>query len=99
MTFKGKQLLHSKIDRSILEQVKQFNNLGCKLSLDGEPDFDKKINRFQRLCGTIRKHLNKTRIDTQMKFFKVVARTTLLYGRETWVIMKRDMTHLVIFMD
>jgi hypothetical protein len=31
-----------------------------ELNLDGEPDFDKKINRFQRICGTIRKHLKKT---------------------------------------
>jgi len=47
------------IDGSILEQVKQFNYLGCELSLDGEPDFDKK-NRFQGISGTIRKHLMKT---------------------------------------
>jgi hypothetical protein len=58
MAFKGKHLVHAKIevDGSILEQVKQFNYLECELSLDGEPDFDKKINRFQRICGTIRKH-------------------------------------------
>jgi hypothetical protein len=44
MAFKGKQLVRSKIeiDESILEQVKQFNYLGCEQSLDGEPDFDKK---------------------------------------------------------
>ena len=44
MAFKGKQLLPFKIeiDGSILEKVKQFNYLGCELSLDGEPDFDKK---------------------------------------------------------
>ena len=44
MTFIGKHLVRSKIeiDGSILEQVKQFNYLGCELSLDGEPDFDKK---------------------------------------------------------
>jgi len=43
MAFKGKHLVRSKIeiDRSILEQVRQFNYLGCELSLDGEPDFDK----------------------------------------------------------
>jgi hypothetical protein len=42
--FKGKHLVRSKIeiDGSTLEQVKQFNYLGCELSLDGEPDFDKK---------------------------------------------------------
>jgi hypothetical protein len=30
------------IDGSILEQARQFNYLGCELSLDGEQDFDKK---------------------------------------------------------
>jgi nitrate reductase alpha subunit len=48
------------------------------------------------MCGTIKKHLNKTRTDTQMKFYKVVARPSLLYGSETWVTMKRDMTRLEV---
>ena len=43
---------------------------------------------------TIRKHLKKSRTDTQMKFYKVVARPTLLYGSETWVTTTRDMTGL-----
>ena len=45
MAFKGKHLMQSKIeiDGSVLYQVKQLNYLGCELSLDGEPDFDKKI--------------------------------------------------------
>ena len=44
MVFNQKQLVRSKIeiDGSILEQVKKFNYLGWELSLDGEPDFDKK---------------------------------------------------------
>jgi len=74
--------------------VKQFNYLGCELSLDGEPDFDKIINRFQTIYGTFRKHLKKTRTETQMKFYKVVARPSLLYGSETWVTTKRDLTRL-----
>jgi hypothetical protein len=53
-----------------------------------------KLNVFQKICGIIRKHLKKTRTNTQMKFYKVVARLTLLYGSETWVTTKRDMTHL-----
>jgi len=70
--------------------------LGCELSLDGEPDFDKKIkiNRFQGKCGTIRKHSKKPRTDTQMKFYKVVARPSLLYGSETWVTTQREMSRL-----
>ena len=44
MAFKGKHLVRSKteIHGSILKQVKQFNYLACKLSLDGELEFDKK---------------------------------------------------------
>jgi len=96
MAFKGKHLVHSKIEieRSISEQVKQFNYLGYELSLDGEPDFNKEKKRFQRICSTIRKHLKKTCTHTHMKFYKVVARPTLLYGSETWVTMKQDMTCL-----
>jgi len=38
------------------------------MSLDSEPDFDKKkINKFQGICSTIRKNLKKTRTDTQIK--------------------------------
>ena len=41
--FHRKHLVRSEIEMggSILEQVKQFNYLGCELRLDGEPDFDK----------------------------------------------------------
>ena len=45
MAFKGKHLVRSKIeiDGSILEKVRKFNYLGRELSLNDEPDFDKKI--------------------------------------------------------
>jgi 23S rRNA A1618 N6-methylase RlmF len=82
------------IDGTMLEQVKQFNYLGFKLSLEGEPDFDNKMNRSKNICGTIGKHLKKTHAYTQMKFYKVVARLTLPYGSETWVTTMRDMTRL-----
>ena len=68
--------------------------MGCELSLDRELDFDKKINRSQSICGTIRKHLKKTRTDSQMQFYKDAARPTLLYDSETWVTTKRDMARL-----
>ena len=54
----------------------------------------KNMNIFQGICGIIRKHLKKTRTDTQIKFYKVIARPSLLYGSETWVTTKRDMTRL-----
>ena len=79
MAFKGKHVVRCKIeiDGSILEQVKQFHQLGWELSLDVEPDFDKRIKRFRGTWGTIRKHLKRTRTDTQIKFYKVITRPTL----------------------
>jgi len=38
--------------------------------------------------------LSTDRTDTQTKFYKFVARPTLLYGSETWVTTTRDMTGL-----
>ena len=46
------------------------------------------------MCNTNRQHLKKTRTDTQMGFYKVVARPTLLYGSETCVTTMRDLTRL-----
>ena len=54
----------------------------------------KKINRFQRTCGTIKKHLQKTPYRYPNEIFYVVARPTLLNGSETWVTTTRDMTRL-----
>ena len=50
MTFKRKHFVRSKIeiDGSILDQVKQFNYFGCELSLDSEPDFDKKNKQIPK---------------------------------------------------
>jgi len=44
MALKGKHLVRSEIeiDGSILQKVKQFNYLGCKMSLDGKPGLTKK---------------------------------------------------------
>ena len=32
----------------MLEEFKQFNYLGCELSLDGAPDFDKKNKQIPK---------------------------------------------------
>ena len=48
----------------------------------------------QGIYGTVRKHLKKTHTDTQIKFYKFVARPSLLCGTETWVTTKRDMARL-----
>ena len=52
------------------------------------------MNRFQGIFANIRKHLKETRTDTKIKFYKFVTRPSLLYGSETQVTTKRDMTGL-----
>jgi len=54
------------------------------------------ILKIAAICGTIRKHLKKLRTETQMKFYKVAARPSLLCGSETWVTTQRDMTGLEV---
>ena len=70
-----------------------FRNVGIYKSDAGESP-KRKQTRFQWIFGTIRKHLKKTHTNTEMKFYKVVARPTLLYGSDIWVTTKRDMTRL-----
>ena len=67
--------------------------MGCELSLDGEPDFDK-YKQIPKNIQYYQKISKESRTDTQMKFYKVVAKPTLLYRSETWVTTKRDMTRL-----
>jgi len=95
MVFKGKHLVPSEIEigGSIQEQVKQFNYLGCELSLGGEPDFDKS-KQIPRNMRHYQETLEESRTETQMKVHKIVARPSLRYGSETWVATHRDMIRL-----
>ena len=52
------------------------------------------IYLFIYLFADLFLYLKKTCTDIQMKFYKVVARKTLFYGSESWVITTRDMTRL-----
>lgn len=93
MAFKGKNPVRSKIivNGNILEQVSHFNYLGCDISFNYEKDIEKKVNRFQMICGTIGRTLGrKARKETQMKFYKVMAVPTLIYGSESWTITKKE---------
>jgi hypothetical protein len=86
MAFEGKHPRRSKIviDNKIIEQVSHFNYLGCDVSYNYDADLQIKLNKFQYMSGTIKHTLtNKTRKDTQLKFYKVMAVPTHLYGCET----------------
>jgi hypothetical protein len=44
---------------------------------------------FQSICGCITRHPNQNSGETQLKFYKAMARLTLLYRSETLVTAKR----------
>ena len=54
MGFQGKEHMRTKtvINGNIIEQVRDFNYLGCNISYCEIQEVNKKVNKFQRMCGT-----------------------------------------------
>jgi hypothetical protein len=60
--FRGKYPVRSKItldNNSIIEQVSNVNYLGCNVTYKYDEDLNKKINKFQRICGIISRTLRR----------------------------------------
>jgi hypothetical protein len=77
------------LDNQPIGQVSRVNCHGCQLSCQDE--FDHKSEKFNYICGTIKRTLkNKTRIETQIKFYEVMVVSTGLYGSENWVLIEKD---------
>ena len=55
MGFQGKENMRTKIviNRKIIEQVRDFNYLGCNISYCERKEVNNKVNKFQRMSGTI----------------------------------------------
>ena len=97
MAFKGKEPIRTKIviENEVIEQVSHFNYLGCDLTYEYENEVQQKLHKFQYICGTLRKILRKkTRKETQLKFYRVMATPVLLYGSETWTLGSRDLSRI-----
>ena len=76
MSFQGKEHIRTKIvmNGKIIEQVRDFNYLGCNMSYCERKEVNNKINKYQRMCGTISKTLErKAQLSTQIKFYKAMA--------------------------
>ena len=70
MGFQGKQHMRTKIVMSgkIIERVRDFNYLGCNISYCERKEVSNKVNKFQRMCGTISRTLKgKTQLSTDRK--------------------------------
>ena len=75
----------------IIEQERDFNYLGCNISCCERKEVNNKINKFQRMCGTISRTLKgKTQLSTQIKLYKLMAVPVLMYGSENWSLNQSD---------
>jgi hypothetical protein len=93
MALCGKWPVRSKLilDNQPIEYISKVNYLGCQLSYQGEVDVNHKLEKFNYICGTIKRTLkNKSRTETQITFYKVVAVSAGLYGSENWVLTEKE---------
>jgi hypothetical protein len=68
------------INNNTIEQVNSFNYFGYTITVTYNRGLEIKMNRFNRMCSTIRRVLiNRTRKETQREFIKLWQ-----YGSEIW---------------
>ena len=85
------------MDGIIIDQVRDFNYLGCNISYCERKQVNNKVNKFQRMCGTVRMCGTisrtskwKTQLSTPIEFYKVMAVPVLMYGSENWSLNRTD---------
>jgi hypothetical protein len=65
------------------------------MGVNREMDINVKLQRFQQICGTIKSTLaGKVSKETLLRFYKIMAIPTLLYGSECWTLTKRQKRRL-----
>ena len=86
------------INGKTIEQVRDFNYLGCNISYCERKEVNNKINKFQRMCSTIsRTFKGKAQLSTQIKFYKVMAVPVLMYGSDIWSLNRSDKRKIEVF--
>jgi hypothetical protein len=97
LALRGKDPIRIKIviNERILDQVLNFNYLGYNMGLNRGMDINVKLQRFQQICGTIKRtSARKVRKETLLSFYKIMARPTLLYCSESWILTKSQKSRL-----
>jgi hypothetical protein len=93
LALRGKDPIRIKIViiELIFEQVLNFSSLGSNMGLNREVDINVKLQTFQQICGTIKRTLaGKVTKETFLRFYKIMAIPTRLYGSECWTLTKRQ---------
>jgi hypothetical protein len=79
------------VNNNIIEQVHSFVYVGYTIVVKNNRGLEIKMNRFNQMYSTIRRTLNnKTRKDTQKKFYKAMALSTLTFASKIWTITKKQ---------
>lgn len=88
MAFRATDHLRAKIyiNNNPIQQQSDFNYLGYIVSYTSNRDVQNKLNKFQTICGTIKRTFKNCNRQTLLKLYKIMAIPTLLYGCESWVL-------------
>jgi hypothetical protein len=91
--FCGKCPVRSKLilDNQATKQFSRYSYLSYQLPYQGEIYVNNKLEKFNFMCGKIKPtSRNKTRMKTQIKFYKVMAVSPGPYGSDKWVLTEKD---------
>ena len=71
--------------------MRDYNYLGCNITYCERKEVNNKVNKFQRMSGTISRTLKgKTQLSFQIKLYRVMAVPVLMYGSENWSLNRSD---------
>ena len=87
------------VDGEEIEQVQNMKYLGAILSADGtcEEEIEQRVGAAARVIGAMRKEVlerKELKKATKMRVYNAIVLPTMLYGSETWTVMKRHESRL-----
>ena len=81
------------INNNIIEQVTDFKYMGYRIS-EYKSDLEDKLQTYNKINGVIRRHFGKQmNKETELRIH-ITAKTALKFGKEAWVLKKREEQHL-----
>ena len=101
MRLNNRKMEPVKLEGKDIEDVDEFTYLGAVVSKEGGggKDMDSRLNKAKAAFTKLNKVWNSNQISrkTNIKLYKSIVRPVLLYGCETWKIIKSDERKLDLF--
>lgn len=86
-----------------IEDVDKFNYLGSVITKEGgtKDDIDNKLMKARATFGRMWKIWRSSQIakKTKLRIFQACIKSVLLYGSETWLVNKKEMYKLQVFVN